>query len=505
MIVVDNESLASATLNALQWRYGGAAIQGGIQFAIGVVLARLLSPEAFGVVGIALIAIGFGRLVGDFGFGAAIIQHPNLTPRHVRAALTGAMLVSSFLFSILWLLAPAIAHLFGQAALRSILRVLAVSLVFSAMSVTLVCLLRQQLRFRALSIIESLSYLVGFGAVGISMAVLGYGAWSLVAANVVQPCCVLVLSVMITKQSLWPYFRLQEYRDLFRFASADALNNVVNFTAENLPHVVIANWLSATALGLYNRSFNVMDLPVRYFSFALSNVLFPVYAKIQGDVPRLGRAFLRSVSFTAFVTVPMFFAMAAVPGIIIGGVFGEQWKPGTGTFQVLCIAGPFMAMMLVFGSVSHSLGYVFNECSRQGVYLMIMSAALGFLLPLGLKGVAIAVMLATIARYLLLAHLSLKLVRVGWKQFFIAQAPGYLLGLIASASAYLVSALGDAFGMSDILQLLIIIPICGMSLCAAFFLLPLWWFGDLYPWVLERFGMKFPRRVRKLLMLRASM
>jgi PST family polysaccharide transporter len=336
------------------------------------------------------------------------------------------------------------------------------------------------------------------------MGILGYGAWSLIAANIVQACCVLGLGVMITKQSLWPYFRLQEYRDLFRFASADALNNVVNFTAENLPHVVVAKWLSATALGLYNRSFSLMDLPVRYFSFALSSVLFPVFAKMQRDVPRLGRAFLRTISFTALVTIPIFFGMAAVPDVVIGALFGEQWKPGVGTFQILCITGPFMAMMLAFASVSHALGQVFNECSREGVYLVIMSAALCLLLPFGLEGVAFAVTLATFARYLLLAHLSLRLLGVGWKDFFIAQASGYLLGIIASASAYLVSIVGGMFRMSDILQLLIIMPISGAALCATVFLLPTSWFGDLYPWLMERFEIKFPSCLRKLLMLRVS-
>src|SRR5262245_25732831 len=86
------ESLAQSAFHALAWRYSGAVVQAGLQFAVGVTLARLLTPEAFGIVGMALIAIGFAKLVGDLGFGAAIIQCPALTKRHARAAFTGSIL-----------------------------------------------------------------------------------------------------------------------------------------------------------------------------------------------------------------------------------------------------------------------------------------------------------------------------------------------------------------------------------------------------------------------------
>jgi O-antigen/teichoic acid export membrane protein len=493
-------SLASAALHALKWRYAGAVLQGGLQFTVGVVLARLLSPEAFGIVGMALIATGFGRLVGDFGFGAAVIQYPHLTQRHVRAALTGTMVLCVLFFLVLWFLAPTISHLFAQDGLVPILRVIGISLIFSGMSVTVVSLFRRNLQFKKLTAIENFSYVAGFGVVGISMAFLGYGPWSLVAANIVQPFCLLVLGLYFIKQPLWLCFSLQEYRDLFRVASAEVLNNVVNFSAENLQFVVIGKWLGASALGLYNRSYHLKDLPVKYFSLALASVTFPVYAKIQGDIPRLGRAFLRTVSFTALVTVPVFVAIATVPEIILGGLFGEQWKPAAGALRVLCLSGPLVAMMRVFGSVTHARGYVFNECARQTVYLGFMGLSVWFLLPLGLEGVASAVAIAAVARYLLLAHLSLALAGVRWKQFAVAQVPGYLLGIITSASAYLASTMGSALGMSDILQVVIVVPICALSLLLSLFLFPSTWFGDLYVWFVARFGMNFPHRIRRLLM-----
>src|SRR5215813_13979117 len=105
---VVNESLVQSAFHALAWQYSGAIFQAGLQFAVEVTLARLLTSEAFGLVGMALIAIGFAKLVGDLGFGAAVIQYPDLTTRHVRAAFTGSFLCGTLLFSLLWFFAPAV-------------------------------------------------------------------------------------------------------------------------------------------------------------------------------------------------------------------------------------------------------------------------------------------------------------------------------------------------------------------------------------------------------------
>src|SRR5689334_4459962 len=103
-----NESLSRSAFYALLWQYSGAMVQAGLQFGVGVMLARLLTPAAFGAVGMALMTMGFARLVGDVGFSAAIIQYPDLTTRHVRVAFTGSVLCGTLLFILLWFVAPGV-------------------------------------------------------------------------------------------------------------------------------------------------------------------------------------------------------------------------------------------------------------------------------------------------------------------------------------------------------------------------------------------------------------
>ena len=490
---------AHSALDALKWRYTGAALQVGLQFMVGVLLARLLSPEAFGLVGMALIVMGFGKLIGDVGFGVAIIQSPHLTQKHVRAAFTGSAIMGMLLFAVLWFLAPTISDVFMQDTLTPILRIIGVSFTLSGMSMTLVCLLRRELRFRTLAIIETASYAVGFGIVGISMAISGYGAWSLVVAYIVQPLCLLVLALHLTKLPIWPYFHLKEYRDLIRVAYAAVLNNITNHIAENLDFFVIGRWLGASALGLYNRSFYLTTFPVSQFSAGLSSVMFPLYSKIQGNMPHLGRAYLQTVSLTSIVTMPVLFAMAAAPGVVIGGLFGTQWKEAAGALPILCMSGSLWAILYTCAALSHARGYVFSEWWRQVIYFVVMGLSIWFFFPLGIQGVALAVAFATFARYLLLAQLSVKLTGISWSEFFFAQIPGCLLGVIVSATVYLISNLGGMFKIPDVLHLCIIIAISILSLIVSFFLLPSSWFGDLYPRLNEQFGMNFPHWLRRIM------
>lgn len=494
-----NANLAHSALHALKWRFTGTVLQVGLRFIIGVILTRLLSPEAFGIIGIALLVIGFGKLVGDLGFGVAIIQRPSVTQKHIRAAFTGSVTACMLIYATFWLLTPAISRLFAQESLTPILRLIGLSLILLGMSATPVCVLRRELRFRALASIEIVSYLLGFGVLGVPLALLGYGVWSLVAANIVQPLCLAVLAIYLTRQPVWPYLGAQEYCDLIRIASAEVLNTITNYTAVNLDFFVIGKWVGASALGLYNRSFYLMLLPVTNFSTALLNVMFPLYAKIQEDIPRLGRAYLRTVSLCAVVTMPILFAMAVVPEIIIGGLFGAQWKAAAGALRLLCLSGPFIAITGVGGALGHARGYVINEWWRQVIHLVIMGVLLYVLLPYGIEGVALAVLIARCARYIFLAELAVKLTEVGWWQFFLAQVPGILFAIPVCVSVYLVSSVMTTLGTSDILHLLVIVAVALFSLIVNFLLFPASWYGDLYQWIIERFGMSLPYCLYKLM------
>ena len=151
-------------------------------------------------------------------------------------------------------------------------------------------------------------------------------------------------------------------------------------------------------------------------------------------------------------------------------------------------------MMRVFGAVSHARGYVFSECGRQTIYLLFMGLALWIFFPYGLEGIALAAAIAIVIRYLLLAHLSLKLTGVKWREFFVSQVPGITVGMVA-LPVYTSGAMGRAVTSSDVLVLVLVMAVSVASLILIFLLFPSSWFGDLYPWLVERFGSSLPHRL----------
>jgi O-antigen/teichoic acid export membrane protein len=159
---------------------------------------------------------------------------------------------------------------------------------------------------------------------GISLAALRYGVWSLVAASVVHPLCLATLTIRSTKQPVMPYFGFRKYRDLLHVASAEVLSNLTNYISDNLSFVVAGGYLGIAALGLYRRSSDLIRLPLTYSSAVLLNVMFPLYSTIQQDISRLRRAHLHTVSLTAVVTRPLFFAVAIVPEIVISSPIGKR-------------------------------------------------------------------------------------------------------------------------------------------------------------------------------------
>jgi lipopolysaccharide exporter len=269
--------------------------------------------------------------------------------------------------------------------------------------------------------------------------------------------------------------------------------------AENLSSLVIGRYLGTSSLGLYRRSSELVNLHLSQFSKELSNVMFPIYSTIQGDIARLGRAHLRTISLTAVFTMPVLLAIAAAPGIVLGSLFGEQWKASAGTLQILSLSGPFVAITHVLGALSHAQGCVFSEWRGQAAYLVILGGALSFLLHLGLEGVALAVALATLARYFILAQLSVKLVGSSWKDFLFAHAPGCLLGIAVFIPVFILSCVMGSAKIPDALQLLIIITASMLSLVMGVLLSPASLFQDLYIWIIGHFGTKLPPLLYKFM------
>ena len=465
-------SLGRQAISAAHWRFASSAITGVLQLGVGILLARRLPPADFGVIALATVVIGFASLAADLGLGPALIQRQPLTARHTRVAFTVSLLVGGALSLTIFASAGLLARALDAATLRSVLRVQAWLFVGAAFGGTALSLLRRSLQFRRLFVIESGSYVVGYGLVAVGMAYAGFGIWSLVWGALVQRFLVSGLAVLWVRHPLRPLIARTELRDLLGFGFGVSLNQLVNYVARNGDNLVAGRGLGAAALGLYARAFNLMAVPLGYVDNVMWSVLFPALSQIHRDPPRFRQAYLLSVQITCLVAVPLIAALAVVARPLVVTLYGERWAGTVIPLQILCFAGPFRAVYNVAGAVTHAAGRVYAELVRQIGFAVLVLAGSFVGLPYGISGVATGVAVAIMVMYLWMGQLSIRISGCSRREFLAVQGPGWLLGLGVGICGFAARSGLEASGLPTPLVLAGVTLICAALMPIGLYLLP---------------------------------
>lgn len=339
-------SLKEKTVGALSWSLVQEIAQRGMQFVIGIFLARLLGPVEFGLVAMLTIFITIGGALAESGFGSAIIQRKELTAADTSSAFFGNVLFSLCLTVTLWIAAPLIARFYDQSALTSLTRAWSVVLVINSFGVVQSALMVRDLNFKGQAVVTVLSTGIS-GVVGLTLAWRGWGAWSLVWQQITFAfvrACVLWLS------NRWrPSFLLSRssFSNLFAFGSRMVAASVVDTLFENLYSVVIGKIYSPLTLGFYNRAYTLQDTVSRLLSAIANRVTFPVFSQLQEDSDRLRRGLRKATTTLVFAQFPMMVGLAAIARPLVIVLLGEKWEPCVSSLQILCFAGLFYPMHLL--------------------------------------------------------------------------------------------------------------------------------------------------------------
>lgn len=383
---------------ALGW---STVAQGGrqvVQVLTTIALARLLLPEDFGLVGIALVVVGVITIFKDLGTGAAVIQRPDAS-----AALLSTVFWSNLLFGaaaalVLGALAPLIADVFREPTLVEIIRALAVSLVISSVAVVPQALLERRLRFGDIARIELTAVVCG-GVTAVVAALAGAGAWSLV----VQTTVAVVVSALLL-------FRVGGFRPARHWDRADMRSvagfsvgltgfNLFNYAARNADNILIGRVFGATALGLYALAYRLMLYPLQSVTWTVNRVMYPVYAGFQDDDGALRDAYLRSVGLVGFVAFPMVAGLGAVADRLVATLFGPEWATSA---TILMVLVPVAAIQVVVATV----GPIYQAKDRPRALLgwgVVSGTATVFAFVIGLAGGVVGVAVAYLAVTALLA------------------------------------------------------------------------------------------------------
>jgi lipopolysaccharide exporter len=420
-------SLTAQTASGLRWSYLGSAALVVANLAYTAIISRLLDPVAFGLVALANLVVLFSQYFVRMGIASALVQKTELSDDEIRAASTAGLVFGAACFGLVWLLTPLVSALFQEPALSPILRVLAISFLPEGWSMTGMGLLRRQLRFRELSMITAGTYVLGFLVVGVGLAVLGAGVWSLVAGALVSNASQAVWQYAILRHPVRPVLRWEPYRAVCGYGMRQSGGHMLDYVGSNLDTFTVGRFASTAVLGQYSRAYYLVFQPLRnYLLQAFTNVLFSSFSRIQSDTARLRRVYLSVLALTGLVFFPICAGMAVAARELVLVVLGPQWNLAAGIVPWFALAGACSVAARLSQSVADARAELNRSLVVQGAYLATLGAFLAVALSFRSRGVwvfAVAVAAAEVLRHVGYLGLMRRILRLSVTEVARASAP----------------------------------------------------------------------------------
>jgi PST family polysaccharide transporter len=323
-------SLGWSLLNSLTTR--------GLSVVVGLIMARLLTPEQFGVFGIGLVALNVLQSMNELGTSVAIVRWPGDPTRPARTAVTVSVASSTLLFAACFALAPWVASSLNAPEAVTVLRLLALGLVFDGISsIPNALLTRAFLQGRRT--VADLVALVVSSSLGITLAVAGYGALSLAWGTLAGNACATVLIFVLAPSRPRPGWDRSDARRLIAFGWPLAVASLLLLAVTNVDAIVVGRVLGPAALGFYLLALNLSNWPPNLLSLAIRRVAIPGFAQLRGDLVALRKAFARSLGLVVSVVLPASLLLSILADTAITTLYGETWEPAVGVLQWLAVLG----------------------------------------------------------------------------------------------------------------------------------------------------------------------
>ena len=331
------KSLKNKAIKGVAWSSADAFLGHGVTFIVGLILARILSPAEYGLIGIVAIFTTIMTGIVDSGFSNALIRKQDTTNDDYNTMFITNIVFSFMLFVVLFFCAPLIAHFFSKPELVSLTRVMSLILIIQALSITQVTILTKRIDFKTKTK-ASLIAAVGSGAIGIGMAFADFGVWSLVGQQLSNRL-LFTLCLWIFNQWLPKFrFNVQSFHYMWGFGWKLMVSGLLNNTWNQLYQVVVGKYYSPATLGQYSRSKEYANIFSTNLTTIVQRVTYPVLAEIQNNKPRMVAAYRKVIKMTMFVTAICMISLGAVSEPLIYCLIGSQWHEAAKFLPLICIS-----------------------------------------------------------------------------------------------------------------------------------------------------------------------
>ncbi|MFV0590281.1 MAG: lipopolysaccharide biosynthesis protein [Draconibacterium sp.] len=395
--------------------YTALAKYSGVFFSIviGAVLARLLTPEEFGIVALVTVFATFFRLLSDFGIGQAVVQNQKLTKQDIQSIFSFSVIFGIVLSVVFYLAAPFIANFYKERALINVTKLLSLSVLFASVQIIPKAISQKNLKFKQIGIVTVIIQVV-CGITAIILAYNGFSYYALVYQSIISSALTLIVFYLLNPIKVVFKIRMEAVKKIIRFSTFNFLFNFINYFSRNGDNLLIGKFLGSTALGFYDKAYRLMMLPAQNLTHVVTPVLMPVLAKHQDDKELIYNTYSKVVKILATIGFPLSVLLFFSAHEIINLLYGPQWELSIPVFKIIALT---IGIQMIYSSA----GSIFQAVDRTdllfiygviGAILLLSGISYGVFIGKSIEAVGYGILIAFILNFFIvfymLIHLALR-------------------------------------------------------------------------------------------------
>lgn len=459
------DSLKSQAVKGVVWSAIERFSVQGIQFVLSIVLARLVAPSEYGLIAMLGIFLAIAQTFIDSGFSNALIQKKDRTEVDYSTVFYFNVVISLFIYLLLWLSAPYIALFYKEPLLEIITKWVGLNIVVSALSIVQRAKLTVRLDFKTQAK-ASLASVIVSGIIGIVLAYQGYGVWALIVQS--------LLNNLLDTSLLWCFarwmpawcFSYRSFKTLFAFGSKLLLSGLLHTIYLNLYTLVIGRKYSATDVGYYNRAYSIAQYPSVNIVMIISRAIYPLQCDMQDDDARLSHSFTQYLRMSCYIIFPLMVGLAVLAKPLVLVLLTEKWIAMSELLSILCIAYMWYPVMVLNNQMLNVKGrsdyFLKAEVIKKVVAIIVLLATM----PFGVRVLCWGILLYNILDCIIIIYYAKKVIRTSYWLQFKSILPLLVLTIGMGIAVILVSLLlNTAFMKLTCGVLAGIVTFVGLSYC----------------------------------------
>ena len=414
------------------------AIQ-GIAFVLNIILARLLTPHDYGIVGMIMIFLTFSNVFVDSGFSRALIQRQDRTEKDFSTVLIFNVLTGVFLYFVLFFVSPAIADFYDTPELVSLQRVFFLIIILNSLTVVQSAKLQIAVDFKSIALINAVATIIS-GGIAVWAAYEGFGAWALVIQSILKSLVSVICFWVVGKWIPKTGFDKDSFKRLFGFGSKLLATGLLSTSVTNINNLIIGKIYTPASLGLYTRAQQFPELTVGTLGSILNNTTFPLMSVLQDKRDELIQTFKRLIKISALIAFPSMTGLAVLSNDVVMVLLGEKWIDSANLMFWLALSYIFTPLSALNLNLLNAIGRsdLFMRIDFSKIPVIFITMAITF--PISLKAVAIGNAVTAFIYYYMNTYMVNKLYGFGVLKQFISMKKGIIATIIMGLSVFAITS-----------------------------------------------------------------